>query len=301
MRITHGMQSARLLTDLRQAAERVDRSQSEVSSGYKLQRPSDDPLAAREAVLRRGELEAIDNQREGVSAATSWLGASDAALGKVGDLLARAKELAVQGANGTYSQANREQIALEIDQLAQAAKDAMNAQLGGVSIFSGTATTTAPYGTASDAYLGDAGVVARSIGPGVSVQVNVSGAAVLGGGTVAADGLVLDTLRTMATQLRGGTPADLAGLRGQTLQRIEANITNVAGLRAGVGGTQNRVDAASERLDQMSDTATAVLADLEAADLPEVLLRLTDEKAAYEAALKTGASVLQTSLLDFLR
>jgi flagellar hook-associated protein 3 FlgL len=302
MRITQGMLADRTLRDLQAGQREVARLQEQVSTGRKVLRPSDDPLAARNAVLRGSELEAVDAHREAVDEATGWLQATDAVLGRVGNVLSRAKELALQAANGTLDQAGRERIAIEVDQLVQSAKDAGNAQQGGRFLLAGTATTAPPYAAgASDAYAGDAGNVVRQVGPGVAVAVNVRGDAVLGGGQAAADGLALDALRDLADQLRGGTPGDLQAIRTTSLQALDRNIDLVATTRASVGATQNRVDAAAARLDEVQGTAEKVLDGLVGADLTESLLQLNAQKSAYEAALQTGARLIQPSLLDFLR
>ena len=301
MRITHGMLNDRLLADLRDRQVELARTQREVSTQRRIQRPSDDPLAARDAVLQRTTLEGLDAHRRGVGSAVSRLDASDTALGAVGDVLLRARELAIQGANGTLAQKDRDKIALEIDQLAEAAKEALRVTVDGAELFSGTATTTAPYAAGSDVYAGDNGVVAREVGPGVSVQVNVTAGAILGSGTTAADGKVLDTLRGLATHLRGGTATDLAALRGTDLQALQANADAVGTARATLGATRNRVDAAETRLDQLEDAGRLRLSELEDTDLAEALTHLSSQQTAYEAALRSGASLVQTSLLDFLR
>ncbi|HYF26353.1 MAG TPA: flagellar hook-associated protein FlgL [Baekduia sp.] len=301
MRITHGMLTDRLLADLRDRGTDIARLQREVSSGVKVAKPSDDPLAAREAVLSRETLDGVAGFRSGATAATSRLEATDTALGRIGDLLLRARELAVQGANDALSAADRQKIADELDQLAESAKESAGVQLAGAHLFSGTATTTAPYAPGSDVFQGNAAAVARQVGPGVSVTVNVSAGDVLGSGQGAADGKVLHTLRDLADHLRSGTPADLAAARGTDLKALIANADAVAAARAGVGTTQQRVDAAASRLDDLEDATRSRLADLVEPDLPETLARLTQQQTAYEAALRAGAQIVQPSLLDFLR
>lgn len=301
MRITHGMLSDRLVADLRDRQTEIARAQREVSTQRRLHRPSDDPLAVRDAVLQRTTLEGVDAHRRGVSSAISRLDASDTALGSLGDILNRARELTVQGANGSLSQSDRDKVAAELDQLAEAAKESLRAQVDGAELFSGTATTTPPYAAGSDVYAGDAGTVAREVGPGVSVKVNITAAEVLGSGQTANDGKVLDTLRDVAQALRSGTAADLDAVRSTGLQAIKANTDLVATARATLGATRTRVDSAADRLDQLEDAGRLRLSELEDVDLAETLTNLSSQQTAYEAALRSGASLIQTSLLDFLR
>lgn len=299
MRLTNNIAGDRVLRDLQSAYARQVATQREVSSGRRVHTASDDPLAAREGLRARTDLGAVDSHRKGVGSATAWLTATDTALGRIGDVLHRARELTVQASNGTLTTKDRELIAAEIDQLVASAKDAAATRVDGVHTMSGLATTTAPYAAGSDVYAGDTatGNVTREVGPGVSVVVGVKASTILGSGQTANDGLVLDTLRDLAAHLRTGTHADL-----QTdLQAIDRNLELVLETRATVGATQNRVDSAAGRLDQIEELAVGRLDDLEGVDLAEAISTLTRQQTAYEAALRTGANIIQPSLLDFLR
>lgn len=301
MRITHTMLTDRLLGDLRVSKDRIAEAQQQVSTGRRINRPSDDPSGARAAVTQRAELAGLARHKDAVAEASDWTDATDTALGGLADLLHRARELAVQGANGNYTTSDREKIAAEIDQLAAAAKERANARIGDRFLFSGTATTTAPYSTASDTYAGDTGAVLREIGPGVTVQVNQLGSQVLGSGQTPGDGLLLDTLRDVAQHLRGGTPADLAALRGADLQGLQANLDTISAARSANGATATRLQSAARSLDDLAFAGETRLDRIEGADMTQAILALSTRQSAYEAALKSGATVIQPSLMDFLR
>ena len=313
LRVTNNVMTSRLLADLRASYARMAETQDQISSGKRIGAPSDDPLGAAQARLRRGDLEGLDRHRDGANTASSWLDASETALSRVNDQLQRARELALQASNGTYSASDRARIADEIDQLAASAKDVMSIKVGDTYIFSGTATTTPPYGTATgDAYQGNAGQVVRDVGPGVTVQLNaqvptvpsgtapLTGRAILGDGA-GADGRVLDTLRTLAAHLRSGTAADTAALGTTDLQALDANMRAVTDARSVIGATQNRLEAAIGRLDDLEATGKTVLSDIEDTDLAKALSDLTMQQTAYQAALRSGALIVQPSLMDFLR
>jgi flagellar hook-associated protein 3 FlgL len=320
LRITSSMMSHRVLADLQRSYTQMSTTQAQISSGYRVNQPSDDPLAAAQSRLAQSQLDGIGQSQKGVDSSTTWLTAAEAGLSSVADLLKRAKELAVKGATGTTTQDGRNAIAAEIDQLASSAKDAVNARSGDQYVFSGTATNTQPYAAATgDAYQGDDGAALREIGSGVTIQVNpqlvpvnpspagttlpLNGRAVLGaGGTGAAsDGRVLSVLRDLALHLRGGSTADLAALSTTDQAAIDTNVTAISTARSAVGSTQNRVDAASERLAQLEETGTKVLTDLTGTDMAKAITDFTTQQTAYQAALKAGAQIIQPSLLDFLR
>lgn len=300
MRITHQMMSARLLADLGDSTSKIAAAQREITSGKRIHQPSDDALGARDALRYREQLAAIDRFNANADQANGWLQTTDTALQQITDVVHRVRELTVQGANATTSTAGRQAIAAEVDKLIDAVKDSANAKVGDAYVFAGSQTLTPPYTQgASDAYAGDGAVIARSIGPGVSVQVNTPGSAVLGAG--GGDGKLLDTLRAIKAHLTGGTTADLSALQTTDLAALDTNLDTINIVRANVGAAQNRVDTAQARLADAQETTTAMLGDTEDADIADALTRLTSQQTAYQAALRTGATLIQTSLMDFLR
>jgi flagellar hook-associated protein 3 FlgL len=201
------------------------------------------------------------------------------------------RELTLQAANGATTPSGRQSIKLEVDQLTEQLKTTLNSAYDGRRLFSGTATDTPPYSAATgDAYQGDSGAVVRQIGPGVSVQVNITGDDVLSG--------LLPTLRTLSTHLQSN---DVASLQGTDLQALDAGFDNLTAKRAQVGAITNRVDAAGQRLDDVYDVASAFLSKTEDADLPQALTDLSAQQNALQAALRGGATLIQQSLMDFLR
>jgi flagellar hook-associated protein 3 FlgL len=315
MRITNSTIGAQVLADLQRSYTRLANTQESITTGKRVNRPSDDPTAAGTARLRTADLEGIKRSQDSVSTAQSWLDATESGVGKVVDVLQRARELAVYGANGSLSAQDRASIATEIDELTKSVKDTMNAKYGDAYIFSGTKSDQPPYATATgDAYQGDAGAVLREAGPGVTLQVNpgfvpvgggtpvpLTADALAGSGSAAGDGRVLDTLETLSAHLRGGTAADLQALQSTDLQALDANLTAVSAARSAVGATTNRADAALSRLQDLEDITTKGLDDLTGVDLAKALTDYTAQQTAYQAALKVGASVIQPSLVDFIR
>lgn len=297
MRITSQTLNTRVLEDLRASQAKVARHQQEVSSGRRINQASDDALGAHDALKLRGALDGAARDRASISAAGAWVGATDGALQQMTNVVHRARELTIQAATGTTSPAGRAAISAELGRLIDSVKDSANAKVGDAYIFGGTASTTRPYTTgAVDTYAGDAGVVARSIGPGQSVQVNTLGSDVLGSG--GADGKLLATLRTIQTNLAAN---NVNALGGSDLQALAGNLDTIATAQSTVGATQNRLDAADARISEMEILTGRLLDDTEGADTVKALMNLSSQSAAYQAALKTAANVLQPSLLDFLR
>lgn len=301
MRVTTLMSSRATLRDLNDGLSRLNRLQDQLSSGKQISRPSDDPYGTSRALALRGELGGLDQLQRNVDDGIGWLNTSDTALGQMSDVLARVRELLVNGGNDTTGPASRAALADEIDQLAESVKQEADVQYGGRSIFSGTATDTSPYALGgADTYAGDAGTITRLIGPGVEIPINTDIRALLGDGQAARDDKLLNTLRDISDHLRGGTTADVNALRSTDLQRLDANLDVLNGIRADVGARTNRLEVAGSRLSGLALNSTKLLSDVEDADMAQTITQYTTQQAAYSAALKAGANIVQTSLLDFL-
>ncbi len=96
-------------------------------------------------------------------------------MSAVQNIMKRAKELVVQAGNGTLDQTGLNDIAAEIKQLVEAARQSMNGTYAGRYLFSGTATLTAPFPAPALTYAGDANTMQRVIGQGEQVDLNLRG------------------------------------------------------------------------------------------------------------------------------
>jgi len=297
-RITTGMLQRNILADLQRSTSQLSRTQAKLSSGKEITRPSDDPAGTAKALSLRESLRGTQQHAKNVDDAITWTDATESALASMTDIVQRARTLVVNGASDGTDQSSRDAIAKEIDQLAESLKEQANMRYAGRQLFSGTATTTAPYDAGSDAYAGNTGQMAREIGPGVSVNVNTTADTILGSGQAAGDDKLLDTLRDISDHLRAG---DGASLRGTDLDRIDKGVESLLTARATNGALTNRLESASSRLAAVEEMTTKSLTDTEDADLPKTMIDLTTQTSAYQAALKAGANIVQSSLMDFLR
>ena len=305
-RITSGMTTRSVLSDLNRIAAQQDLTRRQMSSGKAITKPSDDPYGAARAMSLRTDLAGVEQHQRNVDEAQSWMSATSTTLSSITDLAQKARELTVQGATDTLSQSGRDAIADQIDQLIAGMKQEGNATYDGRYVLGGSRTNTPPFDSAltktdpsvttNDAYSGDAASQLREIGPGVTLAVNVHGDEVLGGAS-GSSGNLLGVLRDIATHLRSG---DTAALGGGDIKAVSDQIDNLLAVQARVGAGMNRLDTASSRLAQIEESTTSMLSNTEDADMAEVITNYSTQQAVYQSALNAGARIVQTSLLDFL-
>ena len=204
MRVTDRQQVDALLSAVQNLRRDIFERQEQVSSGRRVNRPSDDPASSERISQFKNVLRTTERRLFSVSEGVGRLSLSDSTLGSVGNTVQRARELAIQARNDTNSAVERANIAKEVNQVFQSLAGLANTQLNGRSIFGGHETQTDPYvlGTVTTS----AGV--NNTGTGVFSSV-VSTAAALEANLyeVRFNGTNFDVLNvtTGETEVSGGT------------------------------------------------------------------------------------------------
>lgn len=121
----------------------------EAASGLKVEKPSDDPSAAKSLINIKAQLSQLNGYMENMSTTQNELNVLDDSLASLTDLVNKSTSLATEAASGTYSDKNMDNIKVQVDQIIQSVVDIANTQYNGTYIFSGTAVGTKPYTIAS--------------------------------------------------------------------------------------------------------------------------------------------------------
>ena len=287
MRITQGMLTSRTLRNLQTNYAGLAKVQEQITSGRKINRPSDDPALARSAVRIRDSINALEQHTRNIDAADRVTSAAETALASAGNMLARVKELALQAANGSISIDGRNAILAEVAELGNGLVSLANTRNGDDYVFSGQQTRTPAYASLLAAYSGDANPINARIAPGVTVQVNITGDAAFGPALAAVGQLVAD--------LTAGNPP-----QGATIQALDDGFDAMLAQRTRLGAIVNRLSATREFVETSAFTATKLLSDLEDADMAEVISLAASRQATYQAALNVNAKILSRSLVDEL-
>jgi flagellar hook-associated protein 3 FlgL len=301
-RITSDMLTSSTLAGINADQVAMARTQDELTSGKTILEPSSNPDGASQVIALQSALDGLTSYEQSAQDGLSWMNTASGALASIDSQVQRAREIVLQAANGTNSPSDLADLANVVEQITEGVKQDANTQYAGQYVFSGTATTTPPYKQgAEDKYAGNAAPVSRALGPGASVNVAVNLASALGSGQGAADGKLLDTLRTIAQNLReGGNPAAVEALRTTDLGSLDTNLTSLTTIQAQAGATTDQIDLALSRISSLQSTDTAQLSNVQDANIAKVSMEYSNQHAAFEAALKAGASIVQESLLEFL-
>lgn len=301
-RITPAMITSSTLSDLNSSLEVLERTSEELSSGKTIQEPSDNPYGASRVIDLQSQLDGLSGYESDTQNGISWENTASAAMSSMNEVVQRVRELVLQAANGTNNQDDLDMIAEQVEQLTDSVKQDANAQYAGEYVFAGTATTEAPYEQGEDdEYKGNAETIARAVGPSASIVISTNISTLLGNGEAAEDGKLLDTLRTIAKDLRGGTPEDIKALSSTDLGDLDANIQTLTQLQATAGSATDQLQAALSRNEDLQTSIAGALSNTDDTNMAVASIAYANEQAAYDAALRTGATIVQESLLNFLQ
>jgi len=171
MRVTERQQIDALLTAIGNLRSGISTVSEQISSGKRVNRPSDDPAAAERISQFRNVLRMTERRLQTVNEGIGRLNLSDSVLEQAGNTFQRAKELAVQMRNDTNTAVERRNAAQEVQQLILGLASIGNTQLNGRFIFAGNETQTEPYvpgtvtGSASTTNTGSATIAAAVVTP----------------------------------------------------------------------------------------------------------------------------------------
>lgn len=158
--------------------QRVFVTQGQLSSGLRVQKPSDDPIAAAQ-ILQLNQTQAeIDQYKKNIDGGTSALELEDSQMEAITNLLTRVRELAVEAGNGGLSASDRQGIAAEIrSRIDELAGIGNTRNANGEYIFGGFQGQQEPFVINGPTYIyrGDDGQRQIQVGSGTFVPINDSG------------------------------------------------------------------------------------------------------------------------------
>jgi flagellar hook-associated protein 3 FlgL len=301
-RITQRSVSTTMLQGLQSNQSKLQKIQEQLSSGKQISRPSDSPVKTVETMQFRSELRRTEQHVRNADDGLGLLSTADTALTGSLDMTRRVRDLTLRAINGSVNAVGREAIAAEIDTIREGLVGVANLRYLDRPVFGGTTAGTAAYtaptsGVAGSggAYVGDAGVISRTVAVGTEVEVNMTGPQVFGSG----DTQLFDVLASLSSTLRG--PESGLGALDGSLDKLDGATNRIISALGTIGARTNRVETMLTRAKDALISLTNNLNEVESIDLPRTIVDLQMQEVAYKAALGATARVVQPSLLDFLR
>ncbi|WP_425229190.1 flagellin [Sphingomonas sp.] len=281
-------------TALTTLSGRADLLQTQIATGKRLAKASDDSVAyTRLQTIARATADAsVDGKN--LDLAASALATADTTLSGITAQLQRASELAIQARSGTLDATAREAIAAELDTIVDQLTALGNGSdprgqplFGGVD--GGPAVAKNTDGTFT---LATTLPSAIPIGEGQTVQPGDTAVRVFGSGANNA----LATVAGLAAALHGGGAAS-----AQAVDDLAAAATRVTTVQASLGARAARVEVEQAALKQTGADREALRSGLEDTDVTAAITELQKTMTILSATQASFTKLQGLSLFDYLR
>jgi flagellin len=227
MIINHNMSAEYASRVLKFQNLNVDKNIEKLSSGMRINRAGDDASGLAVSEKLRSQIRGLRQAERNIENAVSFIQATEGYLGETHDILHRLRELAVQSANGIYSDEDRMQIQVEVSQLV----DEIN-RIASHAQFNGMNTLTGAF---ADPERG--GLELRTMYFQVGANMDQRERVFIGTMTAQALGL-------QGTQAGGSISISTPDKANRAIGMVDAALTVVSRQRADLGAYQNRFEMA---------------------------------------------------------
>jgi len=264
-------------------SKNLQESMAKLSSGERINKAGDDSAGLAISEKMRSQIRGLNQASRNVQNAVSFVSTAESYLSETTDVLQRIRELAVQSANGVYSDEDRMQIQVEVSQLiSEVDRIAESAEFNGMKMLTGR------FSKESDSIM--------QFQVGANVDQNIRAYI----GTMTASALGLKGAQGDESNTISINSPDEANM---TLATIDEALKNVNKQRADLGAYQNRMEMAQRGLNVAAENMVASESRIRDTDFAEEIVSYTKNQILTETAtaLLAQANSQSQNVLALLR
>ncbi|AMV12279.1 flagellin [Geobacillus thermoleovorans] len=326
MRINHNIAALNTYRQLTTNTTNASKSIEKLSSGLRINRAGDDAAGLAISEKMRGQIRGLEQASRNAQDGISLIQTAEGALNEVHSILQRMRELATQAANSTNTQADREQLQKEFNQLTSEINRIGNTtEFNTQKLLNGNVSGASPIKLQIGAntnqsfeikifdmraqalgLAGASGASANTIGAATTAN-GTSVSSVLSGGIANAK-FAGGTANQLTDVSSAGTPEyalDIMSFSGATaaISKIDIAINTVSTERARLGSYQNRLEHTINNLDTSAENLTAAESRIRDVDMAKEMMEFTKQNILTQAAQSMLAQANQQpqSVLQLLR
>ncbi|MFZ4758578.1 MAG: flagellar hook-associated protein FlgL [Burkholderiaceae bacterium] len=301
MRIGTSYAQQLAINDIQDRQSKLLETQAQLSSGRRVNTPSDDPVAAAEAERLRSRDARLEAEKRAITHARAALSSSESALGDATDLMQSARETMLAAANGTASASDRANHGEALRQIRDQLLSVANRGDGsGGYLFGGQGSATEPIDATGTVYAPQAGT--QDIGTMMRNPVSLDGrenftAIRTPSGTesiFARLDAAIASLTNPAT-----TSATAAAEMRTAIDSVDRALDRFGVTRTMVGERLRALDAHEQAVETGSIDNQSRLSELVDVDFAKVASQMIQHQTAYEAAMKSYAQIARMTLFDY--
>ncbi len=283
MIINHNMSALYASRSLNVRNGAVQKNIEKLSSGMRINRGGDDASGLAVSEKLRGQIRGLNQAKRNIQNGVSFIQTTEGYLQETQDILHRVRELAVQSANGVYSDEDRMQIQVEVSQLVdEVNRIASHAQFNGMNMLTGN--------FAKDSATN--GIMQFQVGANMDQSERV----------------YIGTMTAQALGLQGvqgdtGTIAiSSVESSNQAIGIVDSALKQVSKQRADLGAYQNRFEMASKGVAIAAENLQAAESRIRDVDMADEMVQYTKNQILVQAgtAMLAQANTEPQSVLKLL-
>ena len=255
------------------------KSVEKLSSGLRINRAADDAAGLGISEKLRGQVRGLNQAMRNGQDGISLIQTGEGALNEVHSMLQRMRELAVQAANGTLSQADRDSIGVEADALkAEINRISVATKFNGVALLDGT--------TAS-----------------ITLQVGANATDTMSVTLSQVDVATLDSASAIANFSSATAGSVTAAYATAAITQIDVALTTVSTARGKYGAAQNRLEHTIASLGVAAENLASSESRIRDLDVAAEMVNFTKTQILQQAgtAILAQANSAPQSVLSLLR
>ncbi|MCL2762086.1 MAG: flagellin [Treponema sp.] len=260
----------------------ISKSLEKLSSGLRINRAGDDASGLAVSEKMRSQIRGLNQAERNILNGVSFIQATEGYLQETQDILGRIRELAVQSANGIYSDEDRMMIQVEISQLVdEVNRIASHAQFNGMNMLTG-------------AFAADTGTRLMQLQVGANMDQNKL--IFIGTMTASALGLSASQSGDEGVSIATVEEANLA------IGQVDNALRQVNRQRADLGAYQNRFEMAAHGVAIAAENLQAAESRIRDANMASEMVKFTRDSILSQAgvAMLAQANVRTQSVLQLL-
>ncbi|MBR6566381.1 MAG: flagellin [Spirochaetaceae bacterium] len=264
----------------------LQKDMEKLSSGMRINRAGDDASGLAVSEKMRAQIRGLNQASKNASNGISFIQATEGYLQETTDIMQRIRELAVQAANGIYTDEDRMQIQVEISQLvAEVDRIASSAQFNGLNMLTGRfARQTGENSVTGSMWFH----IGANMDQRMEVYIGTMTAVALG-----VRELGDETIISLAS------PAEA----NRAIGTIDEALKKINKQRADLGGYQNRLDHAVRGIDIAAENLQAAESRIRDTDMAAQMVEFTKNQVLTQAgtAMLAQANTQSQNVLTLLR
>jgi flagellar hook-associated protein 3 FlgL len=299
------VQSERFLANLQTLRDRIAQTQEQVSSGFRINKPSDDPAALGDVLQLQSEIGRVNQVVTNLTTVKSQVDTSEAALQSATQIMLQIQTLAAQGATGTATATDRTGISQQIGQLLTQLVSISQTQSQGVYIFGGDQDTQASYQVDLSSPAG----VTRLITTTATRQIQDATGITFADSKTAQD--IFDHRNPDDSIASDNVFAAVNSLRVALANNDQTAINNAVDSfhtasdyleqqHAFYGGVQNQVANAIDIAQKFQVQYQTSLGDKRNTDMASAAIDLAQEQTSMQGAVQAQAAMPRTTLFNYI-